>query len=83
LEVHKQNAESSNSINIVTDLINTLPDNSSVNTVQHATIAGAVLYIRATPSAGNGPLNSRLTRDTFLCGLRQATVEQWGYAIHF
>jgi hypothetical protein len=32
-------------IYIVTDLINVLPGNSSVNTVQHATVDEAVLYV--------------------------------------
>jgi hypothetical protein len=44
----------------VTDLINELPGNTSVNMVQHATLDEAVSYvIRATPSAGNGPMNSQ------------------------
>jgi hypothetical protein len=45
---------------IVTHLINALPGNSSVNTVQHATVDEAVFCIvRATPSAANGPMNSQ------------------------
>jgi hypothetical protein len=46
---------------IVTDLINVLPGNSSVNTVQHATIDEAMFFcvIRATSSVGNGPMNSQ------------------------
>jgi hypothetical protein len=48
---------------IVTDVINALPGNSSVNTVQHATIDEAVFYVvRATPSAANGQINSQSTR---------------------
>jgi hypothetical protein len=46
--------------NIVTDLINALPGNSSVNTVQHATIDKTLFYVvRTMPSAGNGPMNSQ------------------------
>jgi hypothetical protein len=36
--------------NIVTDLINALPGNSSVNTVQHATIEEAVFTVSAVTS---------------------------------
>jgi hypothetical protein len=35
---------------IVTDSINALPDNSSVNTVQHATIDEAVFSMPSAPS---------------------------------
>jgi hypothetical protein len=43
---------------MLTYLINALPGNGSINTVQHATIEEAVFYVvRATPSAGNGPMN--------------------------
>jgi hypothetical protein len=35
-------------MNIVTDLINALPGNSSVNTVQHATIDEAVFSVDPT-----------------------------------
>jgi hypothetical protein len=35
----------------VTDLINALPDNSSVNTVQHARIDEAVLSMSSVPSS--------------------------------
>jgi hypothetical protein len=46
--------------NNITDLINMLPGNSSVNTVQRATIDEAVFSVtRATPSAGNRPMNSQ------------------------
>jgi hypothetical protein len=38
--------------NIVTDLINTLPSNSSVNTVQQATVDEAVFSMLSTPSSG-------------------------------
>jgi hypothetical protein len=41
--------------NIVTDLINALPGNSSVNTVQHTTIDEAVFYVvRAEQRWNNG-----------------------------
>jgi hypothetical protein len=36
------------SVHTVTDLINSLPDNSSVNTVQHATIEEAVSSVDPT-----------------------------------
>jgi hypothetical protein len=43
---------------ILKDLINALPRNSSVNTVQQATIGETVFYVvHATPNAGNGPIN--------------------------
>jgi hypothetical protein len=46
--------------NTVTHLINGLPGNSFVNTGQHATVDEAVFsVIHATPSAGNGPMNSQ------------------------
>jgi hypothetical protein len=38
--------------NIVTDLINALPGNSSVNTIQHATIDEAVFSMSSAPSSG-------------------------------
>jgi hypothetical protein len=37
---------------IVTDLINALPGNSFVNTVQHATIDEAVFSMSSAPSSG-------------------------------
>jgi hypothetical protein len=37
---------------MVTDLINALPDNSSVNTVQHATIDDVVFSLSSAPSSG-------------------------------
>jgi hypothetical protein len=37
--------------NIVKDLINALPGNSSVNTVQHATIDEAVFSMMSAPSS--------------------------------
>jgi hypothetical protein len=37
-----------NSVFIVTDFINVLPGNSSVNTVQHATLEEAVFSVEAT-----------------------------------
>jgi NAD-dependent dihydropyrimidine dehydrogenase PreA subunit len=54
--------------NNVTDLINLLPGKGSVNAVQNAAIDEAKFFVfRATPSAGNGPMNSQ--SDTcFLCG---------------
>jgi hypothetical protein len=39
-------------INVVTDLINTLPGNSSVNVVQHATIDEVVFSMSSTLSSG-------------------------------
>jgi hypothetical protein len=39
-------------INIVTDLVNALPGNKSVNTVQHATIDEAVFSMWSAPSNG-------------------------------
>jgi hypothetical protein len=47
---------------IVTDLINTLPGNSSVNTVQHATIEEAVFSVDST----DAPINW-LDRDHVIC----------------
>jgi hypothetical protein len=38
--------------NIVTDLINVLQGNSSVNTVQHATIDDAVFSLSSAPNSG-------------------------------
>jgi hypothetical protein len=40
--------------NIVTDLINALPGNSSANTVQHATIEEAVFSVSAVTSRSGG-----------------------------
>jgi hypothetical protein len=56
--------------NIVRDLINVLPGNSSVNTVQHATVDEAVFSMSSTLSSGgtmglcnpflsNGSVNTR------------------------
>jgi hypothetical protein len=43
---------------IVTDLINALPGNSSVNTAQHAKIDEDVFYVvRTMPSAATGQIN--------------------------
>jgi hypothetical protein len=42
---------SQNSVNIVTDLINALPDNSSVNTVSHAKIDETVFSLSSAPSS--------------------------------
>jgi hypothetical protein len=64
--------------NIVTDLINALPGNSSVNTVQHATIDEAVFSMSSAPRPVlvTDQWTHSLTRDTcFLCGLRHATIE--------
>jgi hypothetical protein len=36
----------------ITDLINALPGNSSINTVQHATIDEAVFSMSSAPSSG-------------------------------
>jgi hypothetical protein len=55
--------------NIVTDLINALPDNVNVNTVQHATIVEAVFSMSSAPGSSgitglcnpflsNGPVNT-------------------------
>jgi hypothetical protein len=41
-------------VNIVTDLINSLPDNSSVNTIQQATIQEAVFSVSAVTSRSGG-----------------------------
>jgi hypothetical protein len=38
--------------NIVTDLNNALPGNSSVNTVQHRTVGEAVFFMSSAPSSG-------------------------------
>jgi hypothetical protein len=44
----------------ITDLINPLPGNGSTDTVQQATTDETVFsVVRATPSAGNGPVNSQ------------------------
>jgi hypothetical protein len=53
--------------NLVTDLINALPGNSSVNTGQYATIHEAVFYVLSAPSRGRttGLCNPLL--DTGLC----------------
>jgi hypothetical protein len=40
--------------NVVTDLINALPGNSSVNTVQHATVGEAVFFVSAVTSRSGG-----------------------------
>jgi hypothetical protein len=45
-------SEAMTTIDIVTDLINALPGNSSVNTVQHATIDEAVFSMSSAPSSG-------------------------------
>jgi hypothetical protein len=47
-------------VNIVTDLINVLPGNSSVNTVQHATIEEAVFRVRSDVT--------RVGSDHVICG---------------
>jgi hypothetical protein len=61
---------------LVMDLINALPGNISVNTVQRATIEEAVFYaVSATPSAGNGPMNSQSDTWRVFCGLRYASIE--------
>jgi hypothetical protein len=39
-------------LHTVTDLINALPGNSSVNTAQHATIDEAVFSMSSAPSSG-------------------------------
>jgi hypothetical protein len=40
----------------VTDFINALPDNSSLNTVQHATIDEALFSVSSAPSSGGTAL---------------------------
>jgi hypothetical protein len=63
---------------ILTDLINALPGNSSVNTVQHATIDEAVFSMSSAqhPALLTDKSTRNETRDTcFLCGLRHATIE--------
>jgi hypothetical protein len=60
------------SLHIATDLINALPGNSSVNTVQHTTVEEAVFSV----SAGTSHNSRYLSRDVFavcLCSLRQWT----------
>jgi hypothetical protein len=46
--------EMTNGYNIVTDFINALPGNSSVNTVQHAAIEEAVFSVSAVTSRSDG-----------------------------
>jgi hypothetical protein len=63
---------------IVTNLINALPGNSSVNMVQHATIDEAVFSVLSAslPVLVTDQSTHGLTCDTcFLCGLRHARVE--------
>jgi hypothetical protein len=64
-------------VDIVTDLINALPGNRSVNKVQHAKIDEAVFSMSSTPRPllFTDQLTRSLIRDTcFLCGLRHATI---------
>jgi hypothetical protein len=60
------------------DLINVLPGNGSVNTVQDATIDEDVFSMSSASRQIllTDQLTRSLTRDTcFLCGLRHATIE--------
>jgi hypothetical protein len=52
--------------NIVTDLMNVLPGNSSVNTVQHATIDEAMFSMSSALSSGGttGLCNPFLSNDS-------------------
>jgi hypothetical protein len=64
--------------NIVTDLINVLPGDTSVNTVQHATIDEAVFSMSSAPRPVL--LRDKSTRSLTcgmcsLCGLRHSTIE--------
>jgi hypothetical protein len=61
----------------ITDLINALPGNSYVNTVQHATIDEAVFSMLSSsrPMLITDQWTRSLTRDTcFLCSLRHAKI---------
>jgi hypothetical protein len=72
-------APSSPNIDTVTNLMNALPGNSSVNTVQHATVDEAVLSTSSAPRPVlvTDQWTRSLTRDTcFLCGLRHAKIER-------
>jgi hypothetical protein len=65
-------------IDIVTDLINALPSNSSVNKVQHATINEVTFSMSSDPRPVllTDQSTRSLTGDTsFLCGLRHVTIE--------
>jgi hypothetical protein len=63
---------------LLTDLINALPGNSSVNTVKHATIGEAVFSMSSAPHPV--PVTDQWTRSPtrntcFLCGFRHAKIE--------
>jgi hypothetical protein len=65
-------SEAMNTIDIVTDLINALPGNSSANTVQHATIDEAMFSMPSAPSIGGtkglyNPFISNGSVNTFPC----------------
>jgi hypothetical protein len=63
---------------IVTDLMNALPGNSSVNTVQQATIDEAVFSMSSAtrPVLQTDKSTRSLTGDTcFLCGAHHAKIE--------
>jgi hypothetical protein len=51
-ETQTQRCNGSSPFHIVTDLINALPGNSSVNTIQHATIDEDVFSMSSAPSSG-------------------------------
>jgi hypothetical protein len=61
---------------IITDLINALPGNSSVNTVQHATIEEAVFSMSSTPNNGvvQPVSKQRLCKHTSAKSVISATV---------
>jgi hypothetical protein len=61
-------------INIVTDLINVLPGNGSVNTVQHATIEEAVFYVDLT----NAPIDW-LGSNHVICVYYRSMSVSWLY----
>jgi hypothetical protein len=63
---------------ILTDLIDALPGNSSVNTVHHAAVDEDVFSVSSAPRQVllTDKSTLSLTRNMrFLCGLRHATIE--------
>jgi hypothetical protein len=72
LHVLKNAVKKTDTVHIVIDLINTLPGNSSVNTVQHAVINEAMFSMSSTPSSGGttglcNPFLSNSLVNTFPC----------------
>jgi hypothetical protein len=64
-------------IYIVMDLINALPDNSSVNMIQHATMDEAVFYMWSTPSNNNEAVfsvNDRCREDVRFSIVQESSV---------